>query len=369
MPRFNTNRIALVHGNDGTDVRVGKVCRSLSRMGFDMHFIGWDRRPNIEKTVELGLTHTHIMKAATPYGSSTIFGSMRFALHMARELRKLRPNTVCCVNEDNALLALPMCGLFYRHLVCDVFDGILDRHSNSSLPSRIVLCAIAHISRIGADRLIATDSARFEGFGRYRPKCIVIENYPEDPGEDLASTPLDGPIRIYAAGTMYVGRGLRQLLAAVDATTNAEVVSAGWLYDDYATDVFVKHPKVAFHGIVTAQESLRLAAQCDAVFSFYEPSSVCTRQASPNKIYDAMSVGRPVIINEEAAVSQWIVDNHLGVRLPYTDTEGLTRILNSLKEKRKSVPDFARHARELFNQGYSWEQMEPRLNELYRSFL
>jgi hypothetical protein len=38
-------RIALIHGNDGSDVRVGKTCRSLARLGFDVHFIGWDRRP------------------------------------------------------------------------------------------------------------------------------------------------------------------------------------------------------------------------------------------------------------------------------------------------------------------------------------
>jgi len=46
-------RIALIHGNDGSDVRVGKTCRSLARLGFDTHFIGWDRRPEADKEIDL----------------------------------------------------------------------------------------------------------------------------------------------------------------------------------------------------------------------------------------------------------------------------------------------------------------------------
>lgn len=369
MLEFSKNRIVLIHSNDGTDVRVGKVSRSLSKMGFDTHFIGWDRRPQLEKTLDLGNAQMHLLTRETPFGKPTATGILRFAWHIAKTLARLRPETVCCVNEDNVLLALPMRRLFYRHLVCDVFDALCDRNSHRSWPVRNALSVVEHISRMGADRLIATDTARFSKFGRYKPKCIVVENYPEDPGEDLANTTLDGPMRIYVAGTMHLRRGLRQLIAAVDAAEDIEIVSAGWLFDDYARDVFAKHPKVSFHGIVTASESLRLAAQCDAIFSFYEPSSVNNRQASPNKVYDAMSVGRPVIINEEAGVSQWVVDNHVGLRLPYFDVEVLRRVLKSLKGQRGSLPDFARHARQLFNQGYSWENMEPRLEELYRSLL
>jgi glycosyltransferase involved in cell wall biosynthesis len=225
------------------------------------------------------------------------------------------------------------------------------------------------ISRIGADRLIATDIARYERFGSFKEKCIVVENYPEDPGEDLANTPLGGPIRIYAGGSMSVRRGLEQLIDVVETTPNVEIISAGWLYDNYATNVFAKHPKVSFHGIVKANESLRLAAQCDAIFAFYEPNSVNNRQASPNKVYDAMSIGRPIIINEEAAVSKWVVENNLGFRLPYTDIDGLRRIVESMEEQRRFLPEFAQDKRQLFNEGYSWEKVEPRLYELYRSIL
>lgn len=367
MFQFDKNRIVLISGNDGTDARIGKVCRSLSKMGFELHYVGWDRCPDADKPVDLGSAHLHIIRNVTPHGRFTVSGFIRFARHVVNKLREIRPNTVCCVDEEYSLLAMPMRFLFYRFLVCDVMDALYDRHSHRNWPMRTALRVLSFINRLGANRLIATDEARFEKFGRFKSKCTVVGNYPEDPGEDVAKTLLDGPTRIYAAGSMSVPRGLKQLIAAVDATTDVEIISAGWLYDDYAKEVFAKHPSVSFRGIVSLSESLQLAAQCDAVFAFYEPHSVNNRMASPTKLYDALSVGRPVIINEEAEVSEWVADNEVGFRLPYADTEGLKQVLASLKEHRQKLPQFAQHARWSFRQGYSWEAMEPRLRQLYTS--
>lgn len=369
MPPFNKNRIALISPNDGTDVRIGKVCRSLSKMKFDMHFIGWDRRPESQKPLDLGLTNTRIMTCATPYGRATLSGTFMFCQHIAESLKHLRPNVVSCVNEEYILAALPMRHLFYRYLVGDIFDSLHDRYSYNIWPISNALKVLSIIGRIAADRLIVTDSARFERMGRNKKKCIIVENYPEDPGPELAHIPLNGPIRIYVCGSMSMSRGLKQLIDVINATTDVEIISAGWLYDDYAKNVFAKHPKVSFHGVVTAHESLQLAAQCDAIFAFYAPLSINNQQASPNKIYDAMSVGRPVIINEEAAVSEWVVDNNVGFRVPYLDTTGLMRVLETLKVRRGFMTDFIKHQRLLFSQGYSWEKMEPRLYDLYKSFL
>jgi len=369
MSLYNKNRIVLISPNDGTDVRIGKVCRSLSKMGFDIHFVGWDRRPGIEKSFELGSTCAHVMTGATIHGRFTVSGGIRFARHVVKHLWQLRPNTVCCVNEEYALLVLPLRYLFYRYLVCDVFDALYDRHSNRNWLVCHVLKFLSVVSRTGTDCLIATDVARFEKFGRHKNKSIVIGNYPEDPGEELAFMVPEGPVKIYAAGSMSVRRGLQQLIDVVDEMTNVEIISAGWLYDDYAKNVLSKHPMVTFHGIVSAQDSLRLAATCDAVFGFYEPSSVNNRLASPNKVYDAMSIGRPLIINEEAGVSQWVMENGVGLRTPYYNTDGLKQIIQNLKKRRNFLPGFAKHSRQLLSQGYSWEKMEQKLYVLYRSFL
>ena len=358
-------RIAIIHGNDGSDVRIGKTCRSLSSMGFDVHFIGWDRRPGQPKAIDLGRAAHDVMTHPTPLGRATIAGQLRFARHVARALRRLRPDVACCVNEDCALMVLPLRGLFYRRLVCDVFDALADRHSDKPWPLRSALRAVSEIVRTGADRLIATDAARFERFGRFRRKTVVVENVPEDPGPALAEALPTGPAKVYVAGTLTAGRGLSQVLQAADRAGDVEVVSAGWPYDAFASDTFLAHPRVTFHGIVTAAQSLALAAGCDAVLCYYAPTSTNNLYASPNKVHDAMSVGRPVIINTEVRVSRWVTRNRLGWACPYDDAGALAAVLAALADRRARLPAFAARARRLFLAGRTWTRMEAVLRALY----
>lgn len=362
---MNAMRIALIHGNDGTDVRVSKTCRSLSRMGYRVHFIGWDRRPGETKRADLGRTARHVMEHATPHGRLTARGQWRFWRHMVGALRRIRPHTVCCVNEDCALLALPFRGVLYRRLVCDVFDALADRHSRRALPVRWALRAVGELVRGSADRLIATDRARLERFGRFRGKCVVVENVPEDPGAALAEALPTGSGKIYVGGSLSESRGLRQVIEAVEPLDDVEIVAAGWAYDRYAAETFIPHPKVTFRGVVTGGESLALAASCDAVLAFYAPVSVNNIEASPNKIHDALSVGRRVIVNREIRVARRVEAEALGWTCGYDDVAALRRIAASLVARRSSLPAFTVRARRAFLRGGTWADMEPRLREVY----
>lgn len=359
-------RIAFVIGNDGSDVRTGKLCRSLSSMGHDVHLIGWGNQPDPARQIDLGLASVHTLSSTRNPGRIPPFGRLRFLWYAWRKLARLRPDVVWTVNEDNAFFLLPLKGLFFRSLVCDVYDGLTERHSHRSWPLRMILRVISSIGRAGADRLIATDAAREERFGRFRHKTAVVCNYPEHSGNGLWRKQPAGPTKVYVTGAIHSTRGLRQILDAAARAGNVEIVAAGWINDDYSADVFARHPKVSYRGVVTAKESLALAAECDAVLAFYEPISTNNRLASPNKIYDAMCVGRPVIVNTEARVSEWVTDRKLGFACAYDDVSSLTRILAGLLDCRRDLPHFAEYAKGV-SAGYTWQQMEPRLREVCAS--
>jgi len=360
-------RIALVHTHDGSDVRIGKMCRSLSALGHDVHFVGWDKRPQERKDIDLGAATAHVLELETTHGKTTASGYRKFYAHVLGHLARLRPRVVCAVNEDNALVLLPFKRVLYRYLVCDVFDALSDRHSEKSAMVKAAAALVATTARWGADRLIATDDVRFERFGRFRGKTTIIENFPEDPGPALSRALPTGPVKIWVAGTLNRRRGLGQLIDALSLADEATVVSAGWAFDDFAKNTFLKHPRVDYRGIVTATEALRLAAECDAVFCFYDPVSVNNRFASPNKVYDALAVGRPVVINAEVGLAAWVEREKLGWSVPYSDAAGLVRILRELAQRRGTLAQEAARLRALFEGRYAWALMEERLEGLYES--
>ncbi len=359
-------RIAYIHGNDGTDVRVGKTCRSLARLGFDTHFIGWDRRPEAPKTIDLGSAQAHVVSRTTVLGHGTLGAHANFIAHAVRTLARLRPDVVCAVNEELACAVLPFRGLFYRRLVCDIFDSLSARAARRPLPLRTALNVISNLGLRGSDRLIATDDNRKQMLGRFAHKAVVIENVPEDPGPDLAACKPQGEIKIWVGGSLDETRGLRGLLAAIENLPGISIVAAGWPYDAFAADTFVRHPRVRFEGIVTARRALELAASCDVVFSYYAPINSYMVNASPNKVYDALAVGRPVLINREVKLAAWVEQEQVGYVLDYADINGLRRAIESMDARRPSLGEFAARARILFQERYNWSRMEARLAALYR---
>ena len=361
-------RIALIHGNDGSDVRVGKTCRSLARLGFDVHFIGWDRRPGTPKTVDLGGAASHIMVRDTSHGRGSAAGHGAFLAHVVRSLYRLRPDVVCAVNEELACAVLPFRGWLYQRLVCDIFDSLSARTGDRPWPVRKALSAAGNLALRGADRLIATDEHRKGLLGHFAAKTVVIENVPEDPGEELARSMPSGPVSIWVGGSLEEIRGLRQLLDAIEPLEEVRIVSAGWPYDAFSSEVFLKHPRVDYRGVVTARQALQLAASCDAVFCYYSPINVYMVHASPNKVYDAMAVGRPVLINLEVRLAEWVGQAGVGYTCAYADVDCLRSVIVQLSARREALPEFAANARRRFLDRHHWGLMETRLAELYRGF-
>lgn len=359
-------KILLMHPNDGTDIRVSKTCRSLTRMGFEVFFVGWDRRPGVEKEIDCGGAKLLIMRHATRYGRNTPAGFLLYWLHVLLNLCALRPDIVVCINEEPACLVLPFRGLLYRKLVCELYDGVVERYGSSKSRLAPLLVRYGNFVRRAADRIIVTDERRFELLGPVRSKAVIVSNFPEDPGEEASTVIPSGPIKIYVSGSLSLSRGLKQILECVERLEGVQIVSAGWLYDSFASEVFARHPKVSYRGILSGIESLLLAAQCDAIYSFYAPTSVNNIYASPNKIYDALSVGRPVIINSEVIVAGWVTENSYGWSSPYEDVASLTRVLSQVADGRDGLAAFSQRARADFRGKYSWELMEKTLASLYR---
>jgi glycosyltransferase involved in cell wall biosynthesis len=177
---------------------------------------------------------------------------------------------------------------------------------------------------------------------------------------------VEGPVKVYVSGSLFLQKGLKQILAAVEAMEDVQIVAAGPFYDRFAKEEFANHPKVVYNGIVTARRSLELAAECDAIFAFYAPTK-SLEFTSPNKIYDALCVGRPAIINREVDVAPWIMENGLGMQCAYEDVEALREIIASLRDRRGGLSEYSERLRAMFAKGYSWERMEERLEYVYRN--
>jgi glycosyltransferase involved in cell wall biosynthesis len=353
---MKTVTIALVSRMDEREVRSAKILDSLLKRGHSCMVVGWNRFGD-EWQPPHCTWERDVLNLPAGMGLGNAKHVLRFRKHVAEALAKRRVQVAIAVNEEVAYLTRTWRRRLFSSLVLDTHDELDQRVQTTNPVLKAVLSHVACKARDSADAILCTNPLRRDRYrAAHRQKTAILPNYPVDCGAHLWDRLPAGDFRVYIGGALGQDRGLEFLLKAAE-TASVRIVSAGRLMDDYAQRVFCRHPLVRYVGCLSASEAMALLADCHASVAFYAPGPEINHLASPNKVYDALCVGRPILVSDEAAVADWVERNETGYRIKYGDIQGLTAALEKLRSS-SFLPEFARRARETFLQGYSWESYE-----------
>lgn len=356
--------------DDGTEYRGVKTCNSLVKLGYEVVFVGWDRVGGAAKTRNLVPdVKTRVLRRPGILAQNSLQGWGAYVRHIVRSLYEERPDAIHTVNEDAATLVVPYKRILYRHLIMDVHDSVIANRRPGLLNLAARVCRL--IGNLAADTIIETGPELQQMLGWFARKSIIIENAPYDPGPELAErVPKEGPVRVHLGGYLSRRRmGLDTLLAAIDLLPPGSVIveASGWLVDEYAKETFARHPAVCYRWLPKPIDFLNCAAACDALLYLRSDASESAYRAAvrPNRVFDALAVGRPLIVNPELAISRWVEEDKLGIVLPKFDAETLSQVFRSLAARRKGLAGEAARLRKVFLDGHVWPVMEQRLAALY----
>jgi len=330
--------------NDGSDTRIFKEIKSLGSH-FEITFIGV-RAPNSAPDM-----------LPSTYQNFFITGPRRSPLTIAKlfiRVARLCPwrfNSVHVINENLALALYPLLVL-NRSWVLDIFDSFfLKSHSRIVSVFKIILQKIIYGS---ASVILVTDEARLNLLPYWsRAKTQVLPNYPLATYDGLSSrTAYEGPLTIFFSGSIGRDRGIPFLANLLKADPRLQVHAAGWLYDQEGEEL-MRHPRVKYHGVIHQTAAAQIAKQSDYILCLYEPNILNNIYASPNKIYDGIQTGIPVIINKEILVSTFVRDEKLGIVLDSYNPPNVVPILEELKAQRNQFTHIAQ-----MKGIYTWEKVE-----------
>lgn len=358
-------RAMVVHASDLSHVRVFKTCRSLARFGFETHFVGWDRVCGLQPDTQLDGVSQHIFRRQGAFAKfRTIPTLLCFLQFVYQNAKRLQPRVIVVANYENALpIAFGLRSRRYApEIICDVHDSIADRQSLSKLLTPFLQLyerlVIQHV-----DAIVVTDDQRQRMLPCVPKRSLVIYNSPPARVPETNDPAVAGDF-IFLTGNLSESRGLRQITEAVERVASLRVVAAGWLRDKYAREVFIKHPKVEFLGAVSMEQSLGVAAKSVGLLALYSPTTRNNINASPNKVFDAMMAGRPVIVNSEALISKWVVANGFGYCVPYNDVSALAEVMNDLRRERTTFD--GERTKRIHRNYFSWEMMEKRYFQYFQ---
>ncbi len=359
-------KIIVIHSGSDDNPRACKIVKSLSLIDNDILFVGWDRGDTRNKREIVPATTIKMFSKKVAENKKNIFAYLSYFLFVYKIFKEYNPDVVHCINEEMAAIVLPLKGIKFRFLVTDIFDTLTERVEKKNIIFILLLKCVSRLVYKYSDNIIVCDERRFQRLKSGKTKAVIIENTPVDPGPSLSMSLPENEITISMIGNITKKHGVDVVLLALAKNVNIRLIVAGIL-DVYTKKLFLNHPQVNYQGIITPKESLEVIASSDALLSLYEPSTLNHIYASPSKIFDSMSVGRPVIINEETAVSKWINENKLGYVVPYNDLESLSSVFRKIAKSRSVLYKFAKYSRNIYVNNHTWREMEKRLLMLYNN--
>ncbi len=331
--------VCLIHQNDGTDVRVGKMCRTLSRSAAIARtvYLGWVRDDS-SHVAELGETESRLFRRISRNAFGALLARLGFVAWVLAHIIRIKPDAVVAVNEEMCFPVLLLRPFMRFRLITDIQDPLADRVVKG--PLHFLFRLVQSAARRGADYIWVTDDKRFARLeAPARTKAAVIPNFPNRPQFDIMKSAYDGPdqaLRIAVIGSLHTNRGIGILREALEQAGPVQLELAGW-YTDRASEALGEQAYSRFHGVLGMQDALRLIASCDLVFCFYNPEIENNIHASPNKVYEAVCMGKRCIINSESIISDWVTENGFGYACAYADSAALAAIL------RKAAGELAAH--------------------------
>lgn len=362
------------------DPRVEKEANELIKAGFSVDILCWDRQADYglcksRKELNDGSCDVYRAGIAASFGGG-FRKNLKPLLKYQKTIRAFLSDNgsnydvVHACDFDTALSGYTGTRRKKTKFIYDIFDYYADAFSVPKVLRGLIVALDTHVIN-RADGVIICSEQRRKQLGKARPKRLaVIHNAPAEQSFDAGERADTGRMRIAYVGILSDGRLIPELLETVSLHGKEyELHIAGFgklesLVQEYAD----RFDNIVFYGRTDYSRTLEIENEADVLTAIYDPNVANHKYAAPNKFYEALMLGKPLVMCRNTGMSEVVEENGIGVCIDYSGeslAEGLEKIHNRIPEYRAESSS----EREIYREQYSWETMRRRLLHLYDQVL
>ena len=359
------------------DSRVEKEAAALVEGGYEVNILAWDRETDYSIRLEKIEVESHtisIYRVGIPARFHAGFKNnlipltrfqlaiISFLFHKGNEY-----DIVHACDFDTAFSAALLRIVKKYKLVYDLFDYYVDSFSVPSVLKRLVeFLDIWTINK--ADGVIICSEDREKQIYKARPKNIeIIHNSPYiyNYRKDL-TIKKDETIKVVYVGVLTHNRGILELCEYVSKHNDFQLHIGGFgILENDIKQFANMFSNIVFYGKIPYDETLRLESNCDIITAIYDPKIKNHVFAAPNKFYEGLMLGKPLLMIKGTGMSSVVEKEKIGAVVSYNQI-GIG--LEKIKEIKGEWTSISEREKQLYQTRYSWNEMKNRLLKLYDSF-
>lgn len=360
-----------------TDMRIQKHALLLSEMGFEVTLTG--RRTGSMK--EIALPGIRIERLRVPFRKGPLM-YLWFNAALMMRLLFFRKAHLYVANDLDTLIPCYMASRLYgKPLVYDAHEYFTGQYSLAH--RRLKRCLWKQAERLLLPKIhnmITVNDSIAELYRQeYGADPIVIRNLPMAAGHIKANSradlgvSADDLLAVFQDGSGHnPGRGLTELLEAMKTLENVRllIIGSGDRIGEARHKVQNEglERKVVFLPRMNWDELISWLKCCDVGLSIDKDTCVNQRYSLPNKLFDAIVLGMPVIVSPLPEVSATVRRYGCGLVIDEVTPRVIAEKLAALRDDRLALQELKAKAEEAAPD-LSWDNEKTREQDFFRSVI
>ncbi len=367
-------KILMLLSNSFThDPRVHREALSLIKHGYEVKIVCWDRQSqhtleDSKDGIKIHRVHNTGFMKLIPYDLFKLGSWWRLGFKRAVALHEKEGfDIIHCHDMDTLDIGVKLKDKLKLPLIYDAHE-IWPYMVKGEIPNFL----IDHFEKKEgkmikrADKLI-TVSEKVAKYlvsqGANMEDINIVMNAKEPVG---SYTPTDNNIpSVLYIGTLKKNRFVKELAEAASKIDGIQAIIAGMGSEEEILISIAKDSKsLKFLGKVPMKEVIPMTLASDIVYCMFDPDHPLTKIGSPNKFFEALATGRPILASKGTYVGEMVEKLNCGIVADPT-ISGIQDRLLFIKEHPEELEQMGRNALKAALDGYNWEAQEKVLIGVY----
>ena len=360
--------------------RLEKMANYLAANGYGVTVLAWDRDSDYEpkeeilklKDTEVKIIRIGIKGQFSGGMKKNLKGLLKFQRFIYSWLKQHRSeyDIIHAYDFDTGYTALRCAKRFKKKMIYDIPDYYVDSHGLNGIVGKLVRKAENSVINKADATIICTEERKKQIAGTHPKKLYVIHNTPNIAVEQNNNTNVLGrnheKLKLVYVGILGKARFIDKIAEVVSKREDCEFHIGGFGagMEKYFKDMTEKYENIFYYGRIPYDKTISLERECDVMCAIYDPAVPNHKYAAPNKFYEALALGKPLIMARNTGMASIVEKYRLGEVIDY-NTDSLNEAIDNLWNKNDDFVKIFKKAKELYQSTYSWKKMECVIEEIY----